>query len=87
MIQLISAQYAAHHIPDQVMHIWEEVTHGDPLYMTIYEVSLLPLMVAFIEEYPMMLQQWYIDDSCMIGVEWRHIGILLMLIENVPHHG
>ena len=45
----------------------EGVTQGDPLAMTLYGITLLPLIESLRKDVPEVLQPWYADDAAMVG--------------------
>ena len=63
------------------------MTQGDPLAMTLYGISLLPLAEFLQERFPDVLQPWYADDAAMQGRPDRVAACFKLLCDLGPHFG
>ena len=63
--------------------IRERVTQGDPLWMVLYRIALLPLYEAIWEEESGVLQTWYDKDGDMLGPAELSDSILNAFTENI----
>ena len=64
----------------------EGTTQGDPLAMSFYGVSLMPLIES-LKDRPKYLQTWYADDSGALGALENLVEWLSSLTENGPKYG
>jgi hypothetical protein len=48
-----------------MLHSREGITQGDPLSMIVYGLALVPLAKILHDEFPVVLQPWYANDTAM----------------------
>ena len=65
----------------------ECVTSGDPLVVTLYGITLLPLAKRLRNDFPAVMQPWYADNAAMIGKALGISGCFKLLMKIGLHFG